>query len=98
MQNLTEILQCVRRWHRKLFIGHTVAIQAVRALPCACFHKECVFYSALGLGVYGCTCARSTPQDEGLWEVYEGLREWDEGLWEWAEGLWGRYEGLWGRY
>ena len=34
-------------------------IQGVRALLCACFQKECIVYTALRLGVYGCTCARA---------------------------------------
>ena len=56
MQNLTEISQCLQRWHQKIFIGHAFAIQGVRALSCACFQKECIFSGALGLGVYSCAC------------------------------------------
>ena len=62
MQKMTEICQCLRRWHSNIFIGHTFAIQGVRALSCTCFQKEYIFYGALGLGVYGCTCACGAPQ------------------------------------
>ena len=50
MQNLTEIRQCLWGWRRNIFNGHTFAIQGVRALLCACFQKECIFYGTLGLG------------------------------------------------
>ena len=69
MQTLTEILQCLPRWRHKVSIGHTLAIQGVRALSCACFQKQCTFYGALGLGVCGCTCARSAPQVGSLGDL-----------------------------
>ena len=50
MQNLIEIPQCLRRWRRKIFNGHAFVIQGVRALSCACFQKECIFYGTLGFG------------------------------------------------
>ena len=65
MENLTEICQCLRRRRRKFSVGSPLVIEGVRALSHTCFQKVCIFYGALGLGVYGCICARSAPQVKG---------------------------------
>ena len=65
MYNLTEIRQCLRRRHRKFSVGSPLVIEGVRALTHTCFPKVYIFYGALGLGVYGCICARSAPQGSG---------------------------------
>ena len=66
MENLSEIGQCLRRWRCKVSVGSPLVIEGVRALSHTCFHKVCIFYGALGLGVYGCICARSAPQEDGF--------------------------------
>ena len=74
MENLTEIRQCLRRRRRKFSVGSPLVIEGVRALSHTCFRKVCIFYGALGLGVYGCICARSAPQDIGtrrLWYLQQ---------------------------
>ena len=63
MEILTEIGQCLRRRRRKFSVGSPWVIEGVRALSHICFQKVCIFYGALGLGVYGCICAHSAPQD-----------------------------------
>ena len=65
MEILTEIRQCLRRRRRKFCVGSPWVIEGVRALSHTCFQKVCIFYGALGLGVYGCICARSAPQGHG---------------------------------
>ena len=50
MQNWTEIRQCLRCWRPKIFMGHTFAIQVVRALWCACFQKKVHFFRRPGFG------------------------------------------------
>ena len=89
MKILTEIRQCLRRWHRKFSVGSPLVIEGVRALPHTCFQKVCIFYGALGLGVYGCICARSEPQDVAC--------TWDAGLHMhvcWGGGGRGRWLGV----
>ena len=63
MEILTEIRQCLRRRRRKFSVGSPWVIEGVRARSHTCVQKVCIFYSALGLGVYGCICARSAPQE-----------------------------------
>ena len=73
MENLTEIRQCLRRRHRKFPVGFPLVIEGVRALSHTWFPKVCIFYSALGLGVYGCIRARSAPQDSSFRNILKGV-------------------------
>ena len=63
MENLTKFRQYLRCRRRKFSVGSPLVIEGIRALSHTCFQKVCIFYGALGLGVYGCICVRSAPQD-----------------------------------
>ena len=73
MENLTEIRQCLRRRRRKFSVGSPLVIEGVRALSHTCFQKVCIFYGALGLGVYSCICAHSAPQGNPYFVILGAL-------------------------
>ena len=81
MEIWTEMRQCLLHWRRKFSVGSPLVIKGFRALSHTCFQTVCIFYGALGLGVSGCICACSAPQENTQkWATHGKAQHFPEGI------------------